>query len=694
MLFLFEWLNDHLNYDISPTAAAELLTRHAFAVESVKKTSAGTLLEIEILPNRAPDCFSHAGVAREINALCAFKGGFKLRPGRRKVSKTTRRPSKLPWLKVGIEDVNDCAVYKARYFTRVKVGPSPPWLTTRLGALGFESINNVVDATNYVMLDTGQPLHAFDAAQLRAGATELTINIRRARLGEQVKALDGVTYSTPAGVLLVTSKDNILALAGIKGALAGSITDTTKEVLVEAANFSGPLTYRSAAALKIRTDASMRFSVGLSSGFVDIGLAAITKVLEGVAGANLGGEASSDLKPARLASIALLNDHISERAGITIKKMTSRHALMALGFKVGAPKNRQSWRVSVPMWRKDINGEHDLIEEVLRLYGYESIPANLPNFKPASLESAGEWNWQQLFKEAWRGVGFDEVQTYSLVAQADLELVGIDLAARARLKLRNALSADKTHLRASLVPGLIRAVDLNLRHASNVQIYETGRVFRPQAQGLVEQRMAAGIVYKAPVTSGLAPAGEEFYALKGMIETALEHLGVSEFTYTPLSQPQQIWHPGRSAQISVGGQVIGILGELAPQVRQVNKFKNRAVAFEIDLDVLRARVVSALGYIEPPKYPAVLRDISLIVGHNVTIASILEIINAKGHELVENVELFDWYEDPASFGDHKKSLAFHIRFRSRERTLSDPEVDSLMEAIVKSLEAQFSAIIR
>ena len=317
MLFLWPWIKDHLNYDLTPQKAAELLTRHAFAVEGVTDTPSGPVLEIDVLPNRAPDCFSHQGIARELNALGSFLGLEKAK--RLSKSGTARRFKPLDWVKVSIADRKDCGRYELYYFINVKVGPSPDWLGMRLRALGVEPINNVVDATNYAMLDTGQPMHAFDAVALKNEAGKVEIQVRRTQSGESVAALDGLTYKLPVNTLVIASSSKILAIAGVKGATEGSITSRTTDILVESANFFAPLIYESSHNLNLRTDASSRFSVGLSPELTSVGLAKVTEVLGQVAGAKAVGRLDNYPAPRSAKSVVILPEYVTQRAGVLVE---------------------------------------------------------------------------------------------------------------------------------------------------------------------------------------------------------------------------------------------------------------------------------------------------------------------------------------------------------------------------------------
>ena len=702
MLFLWPWIKDHLNYDLTPQKAAELLTRHAFAVEGVTDTSSGPVLEIEVLPNRAPDCFSHQGIARELNALGSFLGLEKAK--RLSKSGTAKRFKPLDWVKVSITDRKDCGRYELYHFINVKVGPSPDWLVTRLRALGVEPINNVVDATNYAMLDTGQPMHAFDAVALKNEAGKVEIQVRRTQSGESVAALDGLTYKLPVNTLVIASSSKILAIAGVKGATEGSITSRTTEILVESANFFAPLIYESSHNLNLRTDASNRFSVGLSPELTSVGLAKVTEVLGQVAGAKAVGRLDNYPAPRSAKSVVILPEYVTQRAGVLVEAKVCRRALAALGFKVSDGRARQSWRVAPPDWRLDIEGEHDLIEEILRLNGYDQIVAKMPSFKPARQRLAGGLAGEPApaegafddagqVNEALRGLGFDEVMSYSLVPEGDLAKAGLPAAAQDQLKLRNALSSGRTHLRASLLPGLIRALVANLRHTDNLRLMESGRVFEPSSQSIIEKRRVGGVMAGPPTLKNLAPQGGEFYNLKGVIEALAERLGIKDLKFERPRALTPIWHAGRTAQVLVGGQMAGLVGELSPRLRLENKIVDRAVAFELDLDILTLGRATRTRYTEPPRFPAVLRDVSLVVGRETGVAELMATMNEVGGQWLVEVHLFDWYED-AGLGKRQKSLAFHLKYRHPERTLTDVEVDAIDQRLVAALQQKHFAKIR
>lgn len=713
MLFNFDWLNDYLAYDVSAEEAAALLTTHAFEVASITERHNETVLEIEVLPNRGADCFSHLGISRELNAICSFLGKKKRVARRRSPALDLKavKPSGSPpaWLNVTVENEADCDRYAMQYLTGVTVGRSPDWLTVRLRSLGVEPINNIVDIANYAMLDIGQPLHAFDADRLKDQRASVRIVVRRSQRGETVQALDGIAYHIPEGTLLVTEDGRVLALAGIKGAETGRITAATTNVLIESAHFDPGIIYQGSHAMKLATDASARFSVGLDPNLGPVGLSRASQLMAVMAGASPASLASPtryakasrplDLYPTPVKPlvVALAPSSVTALAGASIPVVTIKKALTAIGCAVAPSSRKGVWRVTVPTYRRDLAIAEDLVEEVVRLFGYENIPSAMPEVALASSQVQAPSTWADVLVEAMRGVGFDEVMTYSLISESALNLAGLRAADWPKLKLRNPLSRQRSHLRPSLLPGLLSALAANLRYGPPLFLMEYGQVFLPGKQpepAIVEEQHLAGLALDAPAPSrSFLPRGTEFYTVKGLLDAFFERLGISEREYDRPKNPGQIWHPGRVAAISLAGRLAGTLGELAPGLVHDLKLPGRAVFFELNAGPIIAALQNERSYKEPPRFPAIERDISLIVVADTPTSAILNSIGREGETLIENVALFDWYEDD-SIGQGKKSLAFRLTYRSNSRTLTDAEVDQLHSHICETLRRELNAVIR
>lgn len=700
MLFNFNWLKDYLQYNLTPQQAAAWLTAHAFEVKTVAKRGQEVILDIDVLPNRGADGFSHSGIARELNALAAYKGLKPIRGAKpaRRLALTGALPK---GLSVKVEKGAACQRYSLQLIKKVKVGPSPTWLKTRLKSLGVEPINNVVDIANYVMLDTGQPLHAFDADVLKDAEGNVRLSVQSARGGEVMRALDSKIYKVPAGVLLIRAPGKILALGGIKGAVEGSITKLTTSVILEAANFGKARTYESSAQLGLKTDASVRFSHGLDPALTITGLERAAQLLKTLAGGQPSGRPYDvfPVKPKRVI-VALSPAFVVSLAGAAITKAAMKRALLALGFNVA--RHGQVWRVQVPSHRLDISGPADLAEEIIRFYGYNAIRLISPT---AALTGSGDGSAfarEQRLKELLVDRGFDEVMTYALVPAADLKQMGLKDESIKKLALENALSTERAYLRPSLLPSLLRAAVADWHYSAPLRICEFGRVFLPRlAKGgppvrghlPMEEQRCGGVILLGADLPRRYPRGAAFFAAKGEVESFLAGIGFKNWQFRPPASPPPFWQTGRVAVIESGGQALGMLGEPAAEIGRPSKIPGRLVLFEFKLAPLLETLAAPRRFKAPARYPSVLRDISLVVSENTPVAAITAIIQEQGGGLLESAALFDWYEGP-NVGVGKKSLAFHVTYRSRERTLTDAEVDKRHKVITESLTKELSAVIR
>ncbi|WP_003541739.1 phenylalanine--tRNA ligase subunit beta [Desulfotomaculum nigrificans] len=643
------------------------------------------ILDLDLTPNRG-DALSMIGVARDVAAI--LKQDLKIpepefTEGEEKVQDLAQ---------VDIVDQDLCRRYVARVIKGVKVGVSPMWLQNRLRAAGVRPISNIVDVTNYVMLELGQPLHAFDYDRLK----NHHIIVRRAKDNEKIVSLDGVERTLNPDMLVITDEAGPVGVAGVMGGLDSEVTDQTTSVLLESAYFHPTNIRRTSKALGLRSESSMRFEKGIDiNGCLRAANRAIQLMQQLAGGTVAAGVIDNFPAPITEKTILLRPQRVNWVLGTDIAREEIIDILCRLQFKVQSQND--DLLVTVPTFRPDISREIDLIEEVARLHGFNQIPETLP-FGPST--QGHRTPEQQLVwdvREIMTACGFFEVVTYSFVHPRIFDMMNLPPDSRFRnvVKLQNPLSEEQTVMRTVLVPSLLEVLQRNInRRNKEGAIFEIARVFYPQ-QG---QQLPAEVPVLAAVAIGQTPKTwnqparpMDFFFIKGVAEQLLDTLGVAGATFSRHQDPS--FHPGRCAQIKVNGEVLGVVGELHPNVIENYELPERAVALKIDLQVLAQADRPVKQYQGLPKFPAVERDLAVLVKQEVSAADMLDVIKKAGGNLLRHVDIFDVYQGtqvPQGF----KSVAFSMKFQAPDRTLTDEEINQKMERITKNLTAQTGAELR
>jgi phenylalanyl-tRNA synthetase beta chain len=692
MKISYNWLQSFFNRKLpTPVELADLLTMHSFEAESVEKTRRDWILEIDVLPNRAHDCLSHWGIAREIAAIIGVRPLERDKSSKGKASLKESKSQKIAdFLKVEVKDKELCPRYCARAMVNIKVGPSPQWLKERLEAIGQKSINNVVDATNYVMFELGQPLHAFDADKLVANNKQLTIVVRQAKKSERITTLEDEEYELEPSILVIADTTNPLAIAGIKGGKKAEISQMTKNIILEAANFSPAGIRQTSKKLGLRTESSMRFEHGLDLNLASQAIDRVAGLIQELAGGEvIRGIVDVYPRKARSKKIKLEVERVKRLLGVDISVREIKSILERLGFDIGTVLEEQSLAVTVPTWRMDISIPEDLIEEIGRFYGYEKIPAQLPTatlIPPVRNESL---IYENKVRDILTGVGFNEVYNYSFISEKDVSCFGFQIPDL--MELENPVSREQKYLRPSLIPNLLKNVRDNLRYFDEIRLFEIGKVFQRTAnsqQLTVNEEKKLGAVM---VLKGQPQKAQEFYRLKGVADSLLNKLRISDIWYDDIPETcslktvTQVFHSARKAEIKVGNELIGWLGEINPEILEKLDIKSRMAAFELDFEKLVQLATEERIYMPPLKYPAVVRDIAILVEPGTKVVEVLNLINAAGGSLVRDIDLFDIYEGEG-IPEGKKNLAFHIIYQADDHTLTDKEVDQIHSKIVWVLE--------
>jgi phenylalanyl-tRNA synthetase beta chain len=640
------------------------------------------IMEAEVTSNR-PDCMGHLGVARELAAgldrplkkdfMPAFTG--------------TANPPARDLVKVTIEEPDLCSRYIGCVIKGVKVGPSPDWLQRRLRACDIRPINNVVDITNYVLLEYAQPLHAFDLSKL-AGPE---IRVRRARDGEKLRCLDGVERNLMPEMLLIADADRPVAIAGVIGGEETAVTAGTTDILLEAATFSGPSVRQTSRTLGLRTEASARFERALPPELALAGARRAASLIAELAGGTVHKEWPDVYpRPQEPVRIRLKPWLIDEVLGVHVPLQDSEAILIRLGFHVKVLGDGE-WDVLPPVFRLDVTIPEDLVEEVGRVYGYDRVPPTLPGRRHETWTPLTPSVDRRLdaAREVLAGAGYTETWNPALVSGLRLEELRVSAHA---MRVSNALSDDMDTLRTSLLPSLVDVVALNRdRGRDDVCVYEIAPVFLArigEKDSQPDEPMRLAAVATAGSTSDSGRLA--FYRLKSVLDGCIAELSAPSCTYQ--RGAAELYHPGRCAAVTLDGRQLGYLGELHPTVTASLKLEGRVVAFEIDVEpVLDA---ARLPKAQPlPRFPAVERDLAVVVGDHVAAGMLLASIYEAAGDLLETARAFDEYHG-AQVPEGSKSIAFTLTFRSPERTLTDAEVEKVMVEIKQALEKRHQAKFR
>ena len=594
-----------------------------------------------------------------------------------------------------IDAPGHCPRYAARVVERVTVGPSPVWLQERLLSVGLRPINNIVDVTNFVMMEWGQPLHAFDLDRLSGQR----IVVRTAAAGESFVTLDGRPRTLDAEMLMICDAEKPVAVAGVMGGLNSEIEPGTSRVLIESACFDPISVRKTSKKLGLSTDASRRFERGVDpQGAVRAADRAAALMTEIGAGKMVDGVIDANPRPWSARPIRLSVRHTRRILGTAVGKSKIARLLSGIGFTAETSSERDELVVTAPSFRVDIARPEDLIEEVARLSGFDRIPTTYPPIPAGERPPAPRLNLRRRIQSLLTGFGFAEVITYSFIhanAAERLQLPAGD-DRRRTVALLNPLTEDQSVMRSSLIPGLLETLRFNLfQQVRNVKIFETGKVFLSSgSSGLpAEPEIIAGLWSGA--RTPLSWHGKEtpcdFYDLKGALEGVLNALKLEELDFARLEDDACFYtRPGASARIRVGNRILGILGEIDPVVAAAFDLKQTAFVFELDADTLQAALSETKYRMRIPRFPALVRDVTLILDQRIEAREILEAARGFKADLLESIELFDVFSGEPIPAD-RKSLSFRLTYRSPEKTLEDEEVREVHQALTERLLANFKA---
>ncbi|MGE5141485.1 MAG: phenylalanine--tRNA ligase subunit beta, partial [Rudaea sp.] len=672
------------------------------------------VFDIKINPNMAR-CQSILGIAREVAALT----GQKVKEPARAVSAGANGPE-TDFTRIEIEDPALCARYSAALIQGVQIKQSPFAMQRRLMLAGMRPISNIVDITNYVMIERGQPLHAFDYDRLveRAGGKP-TIIVRPARPGEKIQTLDGVSRALKSTDLLITDTAGPIAIAGVMGGAETEVSDATTNVLLESANFDFISVRRTTLEQKLPSEAATRFGRGISPVQTMPGALRACQLMQDLASGSVAPlVADAYPRPPVERVIDLPLREVKRILGITLSPDEITRILELLDFRV--ERQEESVRVVPPDYRLDVDGTDDVIEELVRIYGYDRVPSTLMADALPPQSGNAELEHEELARDLLVDEGLFEVVTYAMTTpehEAMLQVPGAGAApvaafdprpARPYIVIENPISAERTVMRQSILPAMLDVLANNLRYARRAAFFEIGKVYLSRLDGdppealpedaaanlpLEKRRLA--ILLTGPRTDPFWGGGEtepvDFFDLKGVVEGLAGGLHLQDVSYAPSQNP--IFHPGRAAVLRVGSIEAGVFGELHPVVREHWGIDQPVLAGEFDLESLLGQIDSRFRVKPLSRYPAVVQDIALIVDEQVPAAQVSDLIRQTGGALLASAVLFDVYEgDPLPQG--KRSLAYRLSFQSAERGLSDADAGKVREKIVQRLTRELGAELR
>ncbi|OGZ34279.1 MAG: phenylalanine--tRNA ligase subunit beta [Candidatus Portnoybacteria bacterium RBG_19FT_COMBO_36_7] len=675
MKFSYNWLSEYLEKKIKPEEMVDLLTMHAFEVESVDKIGTDFVLDIKILPNRAHDCMSHLGIAKELAAI----SGNKFIPPKMKFSEDKKLKAE-DFILVEVPAKDLCPRYSMRVATDIKIGESPKWMQERLSVCGLRPISNIVDITNYVMLETGQPLHAFDVDKV--GGKKIIV--RRAGEGEKITTLEGKSYNLSPKNLVIADEKVAIGIAGIKGGEGPEIDEKTKIVAIESANFEPTNIRRTSKSFNLRTDASTRFENGLDPELTATALERSVSLIEEFAGGRVArGMIDVYLEKVKTRKILADTEWIQGLIDLPIKAQEMADILRK--FEIFAKTIKKGKKIfieaAVPTNRLDLEAQEDLAEEIARALGYDKIPSQTPHgiIIPALKDEL--LVYEDKIKDILVGAGWSEAQNYSFISDEDIKIFKINN----QVQIKNPFSQDQKYLRPALIINLLKNIRENLKYFDKIRLFELGHVFAKTGKDFKEENKISAVV---SAKNAKKPA-EGLFELKGLIQVLFDKLGIDDVWFDDEISGKFSWlefvHLSRRAQVKSGDEIVGWVGEIRPEISDAMGIKEKSSVFELDFAALVHLATEERTYLPPSKYPAIMRDLAIVVEQTTKTESVLNVIEIAGGELLQDTDLFDIYEGLAGA---KKSLAFRLTFQSDERNLTDEEVNKMMMSIIRAIEEE------
>jgi phenylalanyl-tRNA synthetase beta chain len=682
MKISIEWLQDYVEVRESPEKLKEDLSMIGLLVESMTEVHGTCVLEIEVTSNR-PDCLSHIGMAREIAAL--YGKPLKLPAMEEALSIPSDR---IPYA-IEIRDQELCPRYVGLVMDGIKVGASPDWMQRRLEAAGMRPLNNVVDITNYVLLEMGHPLHAFDYDVLRNGK----IVVGRARQGDKFQTLDGVERVLDGDMLMINDGEGAVAIAGVMGGMNSEISLSTTRCLLESAYFSPASIRRTSKKLGLSTEASYRFERGADWDNTVPAIARACSLIGQLAGGKIAGSVQ-DVYPRKKdpVRIALRQSNVKSLLGADLTSEFIESTLKRLNFDP-VPGKEQNWLVTCPTYRADMELEADLIEELARFYGYGNIPATLPPSKTVGIHSP-VYKIEGTIREMLSIQGYNEAINLSFANEADhLEFPPIQ---GDRAAVRNPLTEDTQYMRTSLAPGLVRSAKRNFNYGQRlVRLFELGKVYCLGTHGIPFERNMLAVLGTGGFTNQNwknLSAGYDFFHMKGVVGNLLQGMRIPSFEVEPAENIPWL-NPAETAVLKIGEKTAGVLGALSASLEEKYKLRQPVYIAEIDFACIEEFAFEPPYYDPLPKYPSAERDISIVVSRDLAFQTIRRGILQLGISELIQLQLIDVYEGE-KIPEGKVSLTLRLIFQDREKTLTVDRVQNFIDTILSFIQKTYGAGLR
>jgi phenylalanyl-tRNA synthetase beta chain len=704
----FKWLKEFIDIKEQPHDVARRLTMIGLEVEAVEHVGSDIVFEVNVTPNR-PDCLSIIGIARELSAI--YREQLKF-PEHNIIAEAGELD-----FNVDILDADLCCRYAGRVVRNVSIGPSPDWLKSRIEKSGIRSINNVVDITNYVLLEFGHPLHAFDLKTIKGHriivGTSKKVKSQKSKVKSKeikvkIRTLDGIEREVIDDSLLIWDKEKPIAIAGVMGGMETEVSDSTKDIFIESAYFEPSSVRRTAKALGLRTESSYRFERGTDIRMLKKALDRAAFLMKEAAGGVIYGKIDIYPKGYVPPEIVVRYEKINRVLGLDLKRHEILDCLNRLGLEIEDADN--SVKLKPPTYRMDIKQDADVIEEVARIYGYDRIPSELPKATIMSQESevrSQESKIKNNIKQSLLKSGFTEAINYSFMDIQDIDMLGIkeDDERRKPVQIKNPLKTEESFMRTTLIPALIKNTIYNVAHGNrDLRLFEIARVFisqktevrsqeavalshcRTECSLPVEREHLGAIYYKEKDKTLYRDDTPDFYVVKGVIEAILNDLKIYDYSFARSSDKssEPFLHPGQSADIFIMDTKIGYAGVLSPAIvhsLDIKAHKPSIIVMEIDIDSIVPYAMQVVKYRPLPRYPYIERDTAILVDEAMEASEIMNLLKSYSSDLIEDVCIFDVYQGK-NITEGQKSIAFNVRYRALDRTLKDDEIDALHGSLI------------
>ncbi len=661
MVFSYNWLQSFFKSKLpEPKKLSDSITLRIFEVDGIKKSGKDQAIDIDVLPSRAGDCFSHVGIAREISAILGKKPIFP----NTKLKKNSFK-EKSP-ISVEVKNSKDCQRYTAAIIKNIEVKPSPLWMKDLLAVCGVQSINNIVDIVNYAMLETGQPMHAFDLDKISGNK----IIVGKAKDGQEITTLDDKKYVLNKNILAISDSEKILGIAGIKGGKNAEIDKETSSIVLESANFNRLLIRKGSANLKLRTDASLRFEHGMDSNLTEEGIKRAIDLIHQEAEGKLVNVIDFYPVKRKKKKIKLDLEYLRSLLGANVKNSEAKKILLGLGFVV-LKENQKYLEIEVPTRRIDVSRQEDLIEEVARIYGYEKIKSFLPEMPIAAPSRNKDFYWSEKVKEILKNAGFCETYNHSFISQKQSEI--FEYQEKELIEVEKPVSLDQKYLRPGLIVHLLENLGKNEKFFKDFKIFELGKVFEKQNE-ITEKEELAGII-----------TGDSFYEVKGTVELLFEKLGIKEVEFKDFSSDLKFLHINKKAKILSKSKEIGFIGNISFKMLENLKIKSNASFFLLCFEKIKEIAEEKQHYRQIAKFPTTARDLSVIIPEKEKYENILKTVKKFKTPLIEKIELSDVYRGK-EIPENKKNITLRFTYRDDKKTLTAKEVNKLHQKIIEKVE--------